>query len=202
VSAEETFDVDLTDRARLATEIDLLATKVGGRLRAGGMSARTVTIKVRHHDFTTITRSTTRAQPTDQPRLIAQLARRLLADVDTSAGIRLLGVGVTALADFVQDDLFATSEASESSDEATPPPGHDAAGQHTSPAEPATVPWRPGQDVHHDGHGRGWVWGSGRGLVTVRFEGPTTPPGPVHTVAVDDPALHPADPPDWTPPTI
>jgi hypothetical protein len=37
---------------------------------------------------------------------IAQLARRLLADVDTSAGVRLFGVGVTALADFVQDDLF------------------------------------------------------------------------------------------------
>jgi DNA polymerase IV len=33
--------------------------------------------------------------------------------------------------------------------------------------------------------------------VTVRFEGPRTPPGPVRTLAADDPALHPADPPDW-----
>ena len=45
VSAEETFDVDLTDRARLATEIELLAARVGGRLHAGGLSARGVTIK-------------------------------------------------------------------------------------------------------------------------------------------------------------
>src|SRR4051794_26344394 len=69
ISAEETFDVDLTDRVRLGTEVDLLAGKVGGRLRAAGMSARTVTLKVRHYDFTTITRSLTRAQPTDDPRL-------------------------------------------------------------------------------------------------------------------------------------
>jgi DNA polymerase-4 len=51
--------------------------------------------------------------------------------------------------------------------------------------------------VRHDLHGPGWVWGSGRGPVTVRFEGPTTPPGPVRTFAADDPGLHPADPPDW-----
>jgi len=97
------------------------AAKVGGRLRAGGLSARTVTIKVRHHDFTTITRSTTRPQPTDQPRLIAQLARRLLAGVDTSAGIRLLGVGVTALADFVQDDLCTFDSADAALRPADPP---------------------------------------------------------------------------------
>ncbi|SNY76282.1 DNA polymerase IV [Paractinoplanes atraurantiacus] len=201
VSAEETFDVDLTDKTRLNTEIDLLATRVGGRLRTGGLSARTVTIKVRFYDFTTITRSITRAQPTDDPRLIAQLARRLLADVDTSAGIRLLGVGTTTLADFVQDDLFGTVDAVE----ATSRP--DGAGQvevteHPAIATPVAGPpaWRPGQDVRHDEHGPGWVWGSGRGRVTVRFEGPTTSPGPVRTFPVDDPALHLTDPPDWTAP--
>jgi DNA polymerase-4 len=193
VSAEETFDVDLTDRVRLGTEVDLLAARVGGRLRAGGLSARTVTIKVRHYDFATITRSVTRAQPTDDPRLIAQLARRLLADVDTSAGIRLLGVGVTALADFVQDDLFGTPA------DPVPP---EADGEVPAPAEPvpASASWRPGQDVHHGGYGPGWVWGSGLGRVSVRFEGPTTAPGPVRTFAVDDPALTPADPPEWTTP--
>ena len=36
------------------------------------------------------------------------------------------------------------------------------------------------------------------GRVTVRFEGPTTPPGPVRTFAADDPALSAAPPPDWT----
>jgi DNA polymerase-4 len=195
VSAEETFDIDLTDRLRLNTELDLLATRVAGRLRTGGLSARTVTIKVRHYDFTTITRSTTRPQPTDDPKLVAHLARRLLAEIDTSSGIRLLGVGVTTLADFVQDDLFGTTTPQTPPTdpiEPTPPP----------PAAPAApLEWRPGQDVRHDDHGPGWVWGSGRGRVTVRFEGPTTPPGPVRTFAVDDPALHPSDPPDWTSPS-
>ncbi|GAA2617109.1 DNA polymerase IV [Paractinoplanes durhamensis] len=195
VSAEETFAVDLTDRTRLNTELDLLATRVGGRLRTGGLSARTITIKVRHHDFTTITRSATRAQPTDDPRLVAQLARRLLAEVDTSAGIRLLGVGATTLADFVQDDLFGTTL---DSDPINPPAATTRAIVPTAPTEPTQSVWRPGQDVRHDHHGAGWVWGSGHGRVTVRFEGPTTPPGPVRTFAVDDPALHPADPPDWT----
>ena len=45
--------------------------------------------------------------------------------------------------------------------------------------------------------GAGWVWGSGLNRVTVRFEGPRTPPGPVRTLAADDPALQPTDPPDW-----
>ena len=38
--------------------------------------------------------------------------------------------------------------------------------------------WAPGMDVVHEGHGRGWVWGSGRGVVTVRFETAETGPGP------------------------
>jgi DNA polymerase-4 len=50
--------------------------------------------------------------------------------------------------------------------------------------------WVAGADVEHDVHGRGWVWGSGRGHVTVRFETRNTPPGPVRTFAIDDPALH------------
>ncbi|MEU4242368.1 DNA polymerase IV [Actinoplanes sp. NPDC026619] len=193
VSAEETFDVDLTDRARLNNELDLLATRVGERLRAGGLSARTITIKVRHHDFTTITRSATRAQPTDDPRLVAQFARRLLAEVDTSVGIRLLGVGATTLADFVQEDLFGASI----DDDPVTPPAATTPAVAPAPAEPASMVWRPGQDLRHDHHGAGWVWGSGHGRVTVRFEGPATPPGPVRTFAVDDPALHQADPPDW-----
>jgi DNA polymerase IV len=196
LSAEETFDVDLTDRGRLGTEIDQLAGRVGARLRAAGLSARTVTVKIRHYDFTTITRSLTRTQPTDDPRLVAQLAHRLLAEVDTSAGVRLLGVGVTTLADFVQDDLFTTAAPADPGAD-QPQDGSPTAGD-PPPAPAVTGGWRPGQDVRHDTYGPGWVWGSGLGRVSVRFEGPTTPPGPVRTFADDDPALHPADPPDWT----
>ena len=41
------------------------------------------------------------------------------------------------------------------------------------------------------GHGRGWVWGAGRGVVTVRFETATTGPGRVLSLRADDPALRP-----------
>ena len=191
VSAEETFAVDLVDRTRLNHEIDLLAARVGERLRGAGLFGRTVTVKIRHYDFTTVTRSLTRDQPTDDPQLVAQLAQRLLATVDTTAGIRLLGVGVTTLADFAQDELFSMAAPE-------PVPSLEPVGT-TEPAEPEpSALWRPGQDVSHDEHGAGWVWGSGLGRVTVRFEGPDTPPGPIRTFGVDDPRLHPADPPDWS----
>ena len=47
----------------------------------------------------------------------------------------------------------------------------------------------PGMDVEHATMGRGWVWGSGRGVVTVRFETAETPPGPVRSFRIDDPEL-------------
>ena len=49
--------------------------------------------------------------------------------------------------------------------------------------------WSPGMDVVHTEHGRGWVWGAGRGIVTVRFETAETPPGPVRSLPENDPAL-------------
>ena len=56
-------------------------------------------------------------------------------------------------------------------------------------------------DVVHDVHGEGWVWGSGVGRVTVRFETASTGPGPVRTFSATDPALRPLprrEPPDET----
>ena len=61
-------------------------------------------------------------------------------------------------------------------------------------AGPLQRDWLPGVDVEHDDHGRGWVWGSGLGRVTVRFETRDTPPGPVRTFPADDPQLHRVDP--------
>ena len=49
--------------------------------------------------------------------------------------------------------------------------------------------WSPGMDVVHAQHGAGWVWGSGVGRVTVRFETAETGPGPVKTFRADDPDL-------------
>jgi DNA polymerase-4 len=50
-------------------------------------------------------------------------------------------------------------------------------------------------DVEHDTHGRGWVWGAGRGVVTVRFETADTPPGRVLSLSAEDPELRPVSPP-------
>ena len=74
------------------------------------MSGRTVSIKVRLHDFSTLSRSATLSEPSDDGRQIARVARTLLGELDTSGGVRLLGVGVSGLADWIQEDLFADEE--------------------------------------------------------------------------------------------
>jgi DNA polymerase-4 len=147
-----------------------------------------VTVKVRLHDFSTHTRSATLPGPTDDARTVARVARTLLGDVDTSGGVRLLGVGVSGLADWIQDDLFADQEPEE-------PEGVDEETESALAQLSRRRVWAPGGDVEHDVHGRGWVWGAGRGVVTVRFETAETPPGRVLSLAADDPALHPYPPP-------
>lgn len=197
VSAEQTYAQDLTDPARLAAEVEHLAGRVGARLARSGTAGRTVTLKVRRYDFSTLTRSQTLAQPLDDPRSIAEVAQRLLAGVDRSGGLRLLGVGVSGLATYVQGDLFGAAEQTADERAEALEPEED----ETLPADPSPGPalrvWHPGQDVAHTEHGTGWVWGSGLNRVTVRFEGPRTGPGRVRTFAGDDTDLQPTDPPDW-----
>ncbi|MGY1793691.1 DNA polymerase IV [Geodermatophilus sp. SYSU D00525] len=198
VSHEETFERDLTDLAELNRLIDSMATRVGARLRSSALSGRTVTLKLRRYDFTTLTRSQTLPQPTDDARQVASIARRLLVEAGTGGGLRLIGVGVSGLSQYAQGDLFADDDPG-APDESEA----DAVLQEAArTAGPADRRWWPGQDVVHDDHGPGWVWGRGLGRVTVRFEGPLTPPGPVRTLTADDPALHPGDPPDWRPTTM
>jgi len=180
VSVEDTFDTDIVDRTLLAAIADRMSARVSARLRKAQLSGRTITVKTRMHDFTTHTRSLTVAGPTDDPRIIGRVARRLLDDSDVSGGIRLLGVGVSSLADWIQDDLFAELETLDD----------DLAEVAVEqPLATGRTGYYPGQDVEHTRHGRGWVWGSGRGRVTVRFETADTPPGPVRTFAADDPDL-------------
>lgn len=202
VSVEDTFDVDLHDRTRVRAEVGRLADRCVQRLRAAGRSGRTVVLKVRRYDFSTLTRSETLRGPTDEPAVVREAAERLLAGVDTTGGVRLLGVGVTGLADFTQEDLFAQA-ASERAGEhgekaATTGTGGDtvraAVEDGTAGEQAATRRWLPGHDVWHPDHGPGWVQGSGVGRVTVRFEHPTSPPGRVLTFAVDDPQLRPSEP--------
>jgi DNA polymerase-4 len=186
VSVEGTYDTDLTDRRLMEGLLTRQAANVAERLRKSGLSGRTITIKVRLHDFTTLSRSTTLPSPTDKATTVARLARGLLTDLDTSGGVRLLGVGVSGLADWIQEDLFGDT-------------GED---DEQAPVDESLIParqrqaWAPGMDVEHTEMGRGWVWGSGRGVVTIRFETADTPPGPVRSYAIDDPALSPWRPPE------
>jgi DNA polymerase-4 len=186
VSVEGTYDTDLTDPRLMQGLVGRQALSVAERLRANGLSGRTITLKVRLHDFTTLSRSTTLTAPTDAGRVISRLARGLLGELDLTGGVRLLGVGVSGLADWIQDDLFGDDDTDDEPEEPIA----------SLPDLPEARTWVPGMDVVHEEHGRGWVWGAGRGIVTVRFETAETPPGPVRSLAADDPALAP-----WRPPS-
>ncbi|MFI8291258.1 DNA polymerase IV [Streptomyces sp. NPDC085614] len=208
VSVEDTFDVDLHDRLRIRIEVERLAERCVGRLRGSGHSGRTIVLKVRRYDFSTLTRSETLRGPTDDPVVVREAAGRLLESVDTTGGIRLLGVGVSGLADYTQEDLFAQAEARAEETGARPEPADaTGTGPESGPAareaetagpepEPSAAErrWAPGHDVRHSAFGAGWVQGSGVGRVTVRFEEPGSAPGRVRTFLVDDPELAPADP--------
>ena len=185
VSVEDTYDIDLVERRLLEGLLERQAQKVAKRLTAARLSGRTVTVKVRLHDFTTHTRSTTLPVPTDDARVLVRAARRLLGEVDTTDGVRLLGVGVSGLADWIQEDLFGadTLDADDAEE--------GAAGVSEEDLDRLTDRrgWYPGMDVVHAEHGPGWVWGSGVGRVTVRFETADSGPGPVRTFSAQDPAL-------------
>ncbi|MGQ4512726.1 DNA polymerase IV [Streptomyces sp. DW26H14] len=203
VSVEDTFDVDLHDRVRVRAEVERLAERCVRRLREAGRSGRTVVLKVRRYDFSTLTRSETLRGPTDDAAVVREAAGRLLEAVDTTGGVRLLGVGVTGLADFTQEDLFAQSgtgateaplplpDEPAAASERVPPPVGPAQASETAPGERR---FPAGHDVRHAVHGPGWVQGSGARRVTVRFEQPGSPVGRVRTFWLDDPALELSDP--------
>ncbi|MGZ4437623.1 MAG: DNA polymerase IV [Nocardioides sp.] len=182
VSVEGTYEVDLVDRRLLDGLLERQAGQVTERLRKARLSGRTVTVKVRLHDFSTHTRSSTLAAPTDSTRVVSRIARQLLHDVDTSGGVRLLGVGVSGLADWIQEDLFEVY--ADDAEEPVAPLAEEELARFTRRRA-----WSPGMDVLHAEHGAGWVWGAGLGRVTVRFESALTGPGPVRTLRADDPDL-------------
>jgi DNA polymerase-4 len=96
VSNERTFATDVRDAAELDAIVDMLAAKVGQRLRRKGMAGRTVTIKVRFSDFTTRTVQRTLPAATDDELEFGPIARALLHSTwSPGVGVRLLGVGVS-----------------------------------------------------------------------------------------------------------
>jgi DNA polymerase-4 len=93
--SEETYATDLSSLEEIRREIDQLARGVAGWLGKKSITARTVTIKVRYSDFTTITRSQSTREPTADADNIAARAVALLDKTEAGArAVRLLGVSV------------------------------------------------------------------------------------------------------------
>ncbi|HUR77804.1 MAG TPA: DNA polymerase IV [Acidimicrobiales bacterium] len=99
ISHEETFADDITERSRLHREVVRQSDAVAARMQHAGMAARTVVLKVRYGDFTSITRSKTPGEIIEEGVTLAQVANDLLDAVDLREGVRLLGVGVSNLVD-------------------------------------------------------------------------------------------------------
>ena len=115
VSHEVTFAEDQTDEGILEGVLLGLTEKVGQRARAAGVRGRTVTLKLRRPDFRTFTRSRTLASPTCATGRIFDVARALLRNLNPGGeGVRLLGVGLSSLAEAVQMEMsFETGESNE-----------------------------------------------------------------------------------------
>ena len=113
ISAEETFDTDIADPARLHAELVRLADRAVSRLRANKLAGGCVTIKIRRGDFTTYTRQRQVEPRTQETRVVARIAAELLdawRATQPRAALRLLGVGVSDLGQEVQPDLFGAPE--------------------------------------------------------------------------------------------
>ncbi|EHB50600.1 DNA polymerase IV [Mycolicibacterium rhodesiae JS60] len=195
ISAESTFPADLTTLETLRDAIGPIAEHAHRRLERDGRGARTVTVKLKRSDMTTLTRSATLPYATGDAGTLSATARRLLLDPREVGPIRLLGVGFSGLSDVRQESLFPDLEQLEAEVAGT-------LDTHVPVAEPAPDAggWRIGDDVSHPGLGHGWVQGAGHGVVSVRFETRGSGPGVMRTFAIDNPELtkaNPVDSLDW-----
>lgn len=114
VGAEETFERDLVEPGEIARALLGLSDRVSSRLRAQGISARTITVKVRFPTFTTRTRARTLAQEVDSTAPIYATARTLcdkaLAGQASSPRVRLLGVSASQLVDWPASEQISLED--------------------------------------------------------------------------------------------
>jgi DNA polymerase IV len=115
VSSEETFERDLDGVAELDAALAALADRASARLRARGLVAGHVTVKIRRADYSTLTRGQVVSPPTQDSAVCYAMARRLFwhwREQEPKAAIRLLGVSLGALGPASQLDLFAVAQPS------------------------------------------------------------------------------------------
>jgi DNA polymerase-4 len=113
ISAEETFDADIAEPARLRSELVQLADRIGARLRAKGLTASCVVVKIRRGDFATCTRQRHFEPPTQETQVLTTIALELFESWRASepgSALRLLGVGVSGLAPASQLELFTVPQ--------------------------------------------------------------------------------------------
>ena len=194
ISAEATFDADVTTLRQLQEASTPIAEHAHRRLERDGRGARTVTVKLKKSDMSTVTRSATLPYATANAGTLTAMARRLLIDPRDIGPIRLVGVGFSGLSDVLQESLFPELDHPEldhpefdhpeleSSDSALPEPAIENAG------------WRVGDDLRHPVFGHGWVQGAGHGVVSVRFETRGSGPGVMRTFEIDTAELTSANP--------
>ncbi len=195
ISAESTFETDLTTLEKLHEAAGSIAEQAHRRLTRDGRGARTVTVKLKKSDMSTLTRSATLAYATADAATLTATALRLLLDPRDVGPIRLVGVGFSGLSDVRQESLFPDLERRELRVFADAQVGNPAV------ERPG---WRVGDDVVHPGYGHGWVQGAGHGVVSVRFETRASGPGVMRTFDLDTAELahtDPVDSLDWTSPS-
>jgi DNA polymerase-4 len=95
ISQENTFERDIRTRDVLEKYVDEMSARVARELQAEKLKARTIVLKLRYEDFTTITRQVTLRAPTaDQAKILSHARELLQQHWDTRRAVRLLGVGV------------------------------------------------------------------------------------------------------------
>jgi DNA polymerase-4 len=115
VSRETTLAKDIRDPDRLERTLAMLTARVASQLREEGLVARTVSLKLRHDDFHTVTRRHTFAEPTDLDGELFGAARALFraafAEVlGRNRAVRLIGIAATNLGTAAPPDLFEPAE--------------------------------------------------------------------------------------------
>lgn len=205
ISAEYTYQRDLSTRAEVDAAVDRAAQAAHRRLLIDGRASRTVSVKLRMADFHIESRSATLGYATDELDTLRATAFRLVRYPDELGPIRLVGVSFSGLESARQDVLFPeldrhiapkSSTAMDDdfetgvSDHSPEPMVRDI---HTDLGE-SHDGWHATQDVYHPEFGHGWVQGTGHGIISVRFETRATGPGKTKTFQAEDPDLQPADP--------
>lgn len=136
ISAETTFDTDLTTMTAVHEAVESICVAVHRRLVADGRAARTVTVKARTGDFQTHTRSETTPFPSRELSTLSAVARRLADAAVGEGGVRLLGVSVSG---FGEEPPLALFDAVPSDEgwTAAPAPPDDTGLAGTEPGAPA-----------------------------------------------------------------